>query len=132
MTSDPDVLLQQGYVNRIQFVPDDTRRRIQVATERHGGTTEWFELHEVELTDSGLTTPAVDEIRRLRTTRRPIGVRTPKTAPPQARPTVQDSDEAHDIPSEDRAAVITALKQVVNDGRSRTEIRRWLNRAVRA
>ncbi|WP_432066252.1 hypothetical protein [Streptomyces sp. C10-9-1] len=128
MPSDPDVLLQQGYVNRIQLVPDGTRRRIQVGTERHGGTTEWFELHEVELTDSGLTTPAVKEIRRLRTTRRPIGVRTPKTAP-QARPTVQLSDEMHDIPSEDRAAVMAALEQAVNDGRSQTEIRRWLNRA---
>ncbi|MFD9566124.1 hypothetical protein [Streptomyces sp. NPDC059994] len=129
MDSDPDVLLQQGYVNRIQLIPEGTRRRIQVGTERHGGTTEWFELHEVELTDAGLTTPAVKEIRRLRTTRRPIGVRTPKAAPPQARPTAQVSDDAHDIPSEERATVMTALEQAVNDGRSRTEIRRWLNRA---
>ncbi|MFE7620565.1 hypothetical protein [Streptomyces sp. NPDC057496] len=129
MASDPDALLQQGYVNRIQLVPDGTRRRIQVGTERHGGATEWFELHEVELTDSGLTTPAVEEIRRLRTTRRPIGVRTPKAAPPQVRPTVQVTDEAPGIPSEDRAAVMTALEQAVTDGRSRAEIRRWLNRA---
>ncbi|WP_455356923.1 hypothetical protein [Streptomyces sp. SYSU K217416] len=129
LTSDPDVLLQQGYVNRIQLVPDGTRRRIQFGTERHGGTTAWFELHEVEFTDSGLTTPAVEEVRRLRTARRPIGVRTPKAAPPQPRPTVRASDEAHDIPSEDRAAVMAALEQAVDDGRSRTEIRRWLNRA---
>ncbi|MGI5485064.1 hypothetical protein [Streptomyces lavendofoliae] len=129
MTSDPDVLMQQGYINRIQLVPDGTRRRIQVGTERHGGTTEWYELHEVELTDSGLTTPAVEEIRRLRTTRRPIGVRTPKAAPSQTRPTVQASGEAYDIPSQDRAAVMEALGQAVGDGRSRTEIRRWLNRA---
>ncbi|OKJ85750.1 hypothetical protein AMK33_38475 [Streptomyces sp. CB02400] len=82
MASDPEVLLRQGYVNRIQLVPDGTRRRIQVGTERHGGTTQWYDLHEVGLTDSGLTTPAVEEIRRLRTTRQPIGVRQPKAAPP--------------------------------------------------
>ncbi|MFD9794199.1 hypothetical protein ACFWXK_24985 [Streptomyces sp. NPDC059070] len=129
MVSDPDVLLQQGYVNRIQLVPEGTGRRIQIGTERHGGTTDWFELHEVELTDSGLTTPAVEEIRRLRTTRRPIGVRTPKAAPPQARQTARAGGDAHEIPLEERAVVMTALDQAVQDGRSRTEIRRWLNRA---
>lgn len=113
----------------IQLVPDGTRRRIQVGTERHGGTTDWFDLDEVELTDSGLTTPAVEEIRRLRTTRRPIGVWVPK-APPQSRPAVRAvSDETHGIPSQDRDAVMAALDQAVSDGRSRTEIRRWLNRA---
>lgn len=130
MTYDPNVLVQQGYVNRIQLVPDGTCRRIQVGTERHDGI-EWFDLHEVELTASGLTTPAVEEIRRLRTNRRPIGVRAPKTAPPQPGPTTSVINvEAHDIePSEDRAAVMAALEEAVNDGRSRTEIRRWLNRA---
>lgn len=130
MTSDPDVLVQQGYVNRIQLVPDGTRRRIQVGTERHDGI-EWFDLHEVELTPLGLSTPAVEEIRRLRTTRRPIGVRAPKAAPtPQPAAAARAlSDEAHDIPSEDRATVMAALEQAVSDGRSRTEIRRWLNRA---
>ncbi|MFE5039251.1 hypothetical protein [Streptomyces sp. NPDC056683] len=129
MASDPDMLLRQGYVNRIQLVPDGTRRRIQVGTERHGRATEWFDLHEVGFTDAGLTTPAVEEVRRLRTTRRPIGVQTPKTAP-QTRPTVRATgDETHGIPSPDRADVMTALDQAVSDGRSRTEIRRWLNRA---
>ena len=130
MTPDPDVLLRQGYVNRIQLVPDGTHRRIQVGTERHGGTTEWFDLEEVELTDSGLTTPAVEEIRRLRTTRRPIGVWAPKAPPPQSRPAVRAvSDQTHGIPSQDRDTVMAALQQAVTDGRSRTEIRRWLNRA---
>ncbi|MGC9500905.1 hypothetical protein [Streptomyces sp. WG7] len=130
MTPDPDVLLRQGYVNRIQLVPDGTRRRIQVGTERHGGTTDWFDLDEVELTDSGLTTPAVAEIRRLRTTRRPIGVRTQKAPPPQSRPTAGAvSDETHGIPSQDRDSVMAALQQAVSVGRSRTEIRHWLNQA---
>ncbi|GAA4703974.1 hypothetical protein [Streptomyces youssoufiensis] len=130
MTPDPDVLLRQGYVNRIQLVPDGTRRRIQVGTERHGGTTDWFDLDEVEFTDSGLTTPAVEEVRRLRTTRRPIGVRTPKAPPPQGRPTARAiSDETHGLPSQDRVAVMAALKEAVSDRRSRTEIRRWLSRA---
>ncbi|MEE1931302.1 hypothetical protein V1J52_24550 [Streptomyces sp. TRM 70351] len=132
VASDPDVLLRQGYVNRIQLVSEGTRRRIQVGTERHGGTTEWFDLHEVGLTDTGLTTPAVEEIRRLRATRRPIGVRAPKAAPPQSRPAVRvTSDEAHGVPTHDRAAVMAALEQAVRvrDGRSRTEIRRWLSRA---
>lgn len=130
MASDPDVLLRQGYVNRIRLIPDGTRRRIQVGTERHGGTTEWFDLHEVEFTDAGLTTPAVEEVRRLRTTRRPIGVQVPKAAPQQPRPTVRaTSGEMHDFPSPDRADVMASLEQAVSDGRSRTEIRRWLNRA---
>ncbi|MFH8738896.1 hypothetical protein [Streptomyces sp. NPDC017964] len=129
MTSDPNVLVQQGYVNRIQLVPDGTRRRIQVGTERHGGTTEWFELYEVELTTSGLTTPAVEEIRRLRTKRQPIGVRVPKSTPPPRAATRIINDEAHSIPSQDRAAVMAHLDQAVSDGRSRMEIRRWLNRA---
>ncbi|MEU2625177.1 competence protein CoiA family protein [Streptomyces sp. NPDC007157] len=129
MASDPDVLLRQGYVNRIQLVPDGTRRRIQVGTERHGGATEWFDLHEVGFTDAGLTTPAVEEVRRLRTTRRPIGVQTPKAAP-RPRPTVRATgDETHGVPSPDRADVMTALEQAISDGRSRAEIRRWLNRA---
>ncbi|WPO76200.1 hypothetical protein [Streptomyces sp. KN37] len=130
VTPDPEVLLRQGYVNRIQLVPDGTRRRIQVGTERHGGATEWFDLDEVELTASGLTTPAVEEIRRLRTTRRPIGVWAPKAPPPQSRPTAPAvRDEDHGIPPQDRDAVMMALEQAVSDGRSRTEIRRWLNRA---
>ncbi|MFE6904101.1 hypothetical protein ACFVFJ_46150 [Streptomyces sp. NPDC057717] len=130
MASDRDVLLRQGYINRIQLVPDGTRRRIQVGTERHGGFTEWFDLNEVGFTDAGLTTPAVEEVRRLRTTRRPIGVQTPKAALPQDRPTVRATGGAtHGFPSPDRAEVMTALEQAVSDGRSRTEIRRWLNRA---
>ncbi|MFF7191410.1 hypothetical protein ACFZAR_40900 [Streptomyces sp. NPDC008222] len=130
IASDPDVLLRQGYVHRIQLIPDGTRRRIQVGTERHGGTTEWFDLHEVEFTDAGLTTPAVEEVRRLRTTRRPIGARVPKAAPPQARPTVRSSSsDTHGIPSPDRTAVMAALEQAVSNGRNRMEIRRWLNRA---
>ncbi|MGJ5763128.1 competence protein CoiA family protein [Streptomyces galbus] len=130
MTPDPDVLLRQGYVNRIQLVPDGTRRRIQVGTERHGGATEWFDLEEVELTDSGLTTPAVEEIRWLRTTRRPIGVWTPKAAPQQSQPAARAvTNETHGIPSQDRDAVMTALEQAVSEGRSRMEIRRWLDRA---
>ncbi len=133
IASDPGVLLRQGYVNRIQLIPDGTRRRIQVGTERHGGTTEWFDLHEVEFTDAGLTTPAVEEVRRLRTTRRPIGVQTPQATPQQTRSTVRaTSDEMRGTPSPDRADVMAALERAVNDGRSRTEIRRWLDRAEEA
>ncbi|MGW7673960.1 hypothetical protein ACWGJX_43925 [Streptomyces sp. NPDC054775] len=129
MASDPDVLLRQGYVNRIQLVPDGTRRRIQVGTERHGHATEWFDLHEVGFTTAGLITPAVEEVRRLRTTRRPSGVQKPKAAP-QPRPAVRATgDEAHGVPSPGRADVMAALKETVSNGRSRTEIRRWLNRA---
>ncbi|MFJ8158900.1 hypothetical protein [Streptomyces sp. NPDC094468] len=130
MASDPDVVLRQGYVNRIQLVPDGTRRRIQVGTERHGHATEWFDLHEVGFTDTGLITPAVEEVRRLRTTRRPIGVQTLKTPSQQPRPTVRAiGDDPHGVPSPARADVMTALKQALSNGRSRTEIQRWLNRA---
>ncbi|MFF4139428.1 hypothetical protein ACFY1B_50550 [Streptomyces mirabilis] len=130
VASDPDVLLRQGYVNRIQLVPDGTRCRIQVGTERHGDSTEWFDLYEVEFTEAGLTTPAVEEVRRLRSTRRTIGVQAPKVTPPRTRPTVRPtSEETRGIPSPDRAAVMAALEQAVSDGRNRMEILRWLNRA---
>ncbi|MER5561235.1 hypothetical protein ABT071_21800 [Streptomyces sp. NPDC002506] len=82
MSYDPNTMLQQGYVNRIQFVPDGTRRQIQIGTQRHGSTTDWFNLDDVKLTPAGLSTPAVEEIQKLRTTRGLIGARTPKTAPP--------------------------------------------------
>ncbi len=73
---------------------------------------------------------SVEEIRRLRTTRRPIGVQEPKATPQQTRHTVRaTSDETHDFSSPDRADVMAALEQAVSDGRSRTEVRRWLNRA---
>ncbi|MFI6063182.1 hypothetical protein [Streptomyces sp. NPDC051286] len=133
MTHDPHVLVEQGYVNRIQCVPDGTRRRVQVGTQRRDGT-QWFDLSECALTPSGLSTPAVEEIRHLRTSRRPIGVRPPRTASATARPLAAAVDVvAHDMqPSQDRMAVMAALDDAVAAARSVTEIRRWLNRAEAA
>ncbi|GAA3476181.1 hypothetical protein [Streptomyces yanii] len=133
MPHDPQVLVEQGYVNRIQCVPDGTRRRVQVGTQRRDGT-QWFDLSECALTPSGLSTPAVEEIRHLRTSRRPIGVRPPRTASTTERPLAAAVDVvAHDMqPSQDRVTVMEALDEAVTVGRSVTEIRRWLNRAEAA
>ncbi|MFF3958432.1 hypothetical protein ACFYY1_35240 [Streptomyces sp. NPDC001890] len=130
MTHDPHVLVEQGYVNRIQCVPDGTGRRVQVGTQRRDGTR-WFDLSECALTPTGLSTPAVEEIRHLRTSRRPIGVRPPRTASTTARPLTAAVDVvAHDMQtSQDRTAVMAALDDAVAAGHSVTEIRRWLNRA---
>ncbi|MFE7332322.1 hypothetical protein ACFU8W_47225 [Streptomyces sp. NPDC057565] len=133
MTHDPHLLVEQGYINRIQCVPDGTRRRVQVGTQRRDGT-EWFDLSECALTPTGLSTPAVEKIWHLRSSRRLIGVRPPRTASTMARPVAAAVDVvAHDMqPSQDRAAVMAALDDAVAVGRSVTEIRRWLNRAEAA
>ncbi|MFD7019150.1 hypothetical protein [Streptomyces sp. NPDC059928] len=131
MNHDPNTMLKQGYGNRIRLVPDGTHRRIQVGTERHGSTVDWFELEEVKLTPTGLSTPVVEEIKRLRTARSPIGARTPKTTPPPRLAPRATVDEAHDIPSQDRAAAMAGLEQAINDGHRR-EIRHWLDRAEQA
>ncbi|MEV5567932.1 hypothetical protein AB0L54_34520, partial [Streptomyces sp. NPDC052196] len=89
---------------------------------------DWFNLDDVKLTPAGLSTPAVEEIQKLRTTRRLIGARAPKNAPPKPRATI---DDAHDIPSQDRTAVMTSLEQAISNGQRR-EIRHWLNQAEQA
>ncbi|MFE6813534.1 hypothetical protein [Streptomyces sp. NPDC057675] len=127
---DTNELQQHGYVNRVRLVPDGTRRRIQVGTQDHTSTT-WFDLHEVALTDSGLTTPASQEIHRLRTTSRLIGARAPRVIQPRMLPEAL-TVKSHDPEPDNRDAVMASLIEAVDHGRSRTAIRHWLDRAEAA
>jgi competence protein CoiA-like protein len=122
---------RNGYINTIRCVPDGTRRRVQIGTKTYEDVT-WYDPSECELTPEGLSTPAVEEIHRLRATRRPLGVRTPKApAQPAARPVVEHA--ATDPRSQyDRTLVMTELQQAVTDGRSLTKLRLCLERAEAA
>ncbi|MFE2498831.1 hypothetical protein [Streptomyces scopuliridis] len=123
-------LVRHGYVNLIRCVPDGTRRRVEVGTKTHAAVT-WYEPSECELTPDGLSTPAVKEIRRLRETRRPIGIRTPTAAPTPAAAVIGGT--ASDPRSGyDRDAVMRDLEQAVAEGRSVTRLRLCLERAEAA
>ncbi len=124
-------LARQGYLNIIRCVPDGTRRRVEVGTKTYDGVT-WYAPSECELTPEGFSTPAVEEIRRLRATRCPLGVRTSNApAPAAARAAVVHA--ATDPRSEyDRTTVMGELQHAVAEGRSLTKLRLCLERAEAA
>lgn len=70
---DPRRLTLDGYVLRIRCDTDSTGRRVMIGTQLHGHT-EWFSLDACRLTPWGLSTPAVEEVRRLRSSTRPLAV----------------------------------------------------------
>ncbi|MFJ3229153.1 hypothetical protein ACIPJS_38190 [Streptomyces sp. NPDC086783] len=74
--ADPRILREQGYVHRVRCVPDGAHRKVQIGTEHSNGTFDWYDFvaGTVGLDPQGLSTPAVEEIRRLRTHTVPIGV----------------------------------------------------------
>ena len=75
---DPMELIRQGYINRIKCIPDGTTRRVQVGTQRRNGT-DWFDLHDVHLAPWGLSTPAVEDLRREKAATHLIGA--PRATP---------------------------------------------------
>ncbi|MFJ5222817.1 hypothetical protein [Streptomyces sp. NPDC088400] len=124
-------LARHGYINLIRCVPDGTRRRVEVGTKTHTAVT-WYEPSECELTPDGLSTPAVEEIRRLRETRCPIGLRTPTPAAPTAATAVIGGAASDPRSGYDRDAVMHDLEQAVAEGRSVTRLRLRLERAEAA
>ncbi|MFE4018541.1 hypothetical protein ACFXPZ_14120 [Streptomyces sp. NPDC059101] len=66
---DRDTLIRRWYVHRIRLESKGTSRRVRIGTEAFARPTEWFALDECEMTERGLSTPAVEQIVRSRTTR---------------------------------------------------------------
>ncbi|MEU4729613.1 hypothetical protein [Streptomyces sp. NPDC023588] len=63
---DSDTLIRRWYVNRIRLDSEGTARRVRIGTEAFARPTEWFALDECEITDRGLSTPAVERIVQAR------------------------------------------------------------------
>ncbi|MFE9476780.1 hypothetical protein [Streptomyces griseofuscus] len=81
---DRDTLIDRWYVHRIRLDSEGTARRVRIGTEAFARETEWFALDDCEMTERGLSTPAVDRIVRSRSTR-PVtqwGVSKAKKVPP--------------------------------------------------
>ncbi|MGX1913573.1 zinc finger domain-containing protein [Streptomyces phaeochromogenes] len=81
---DRGTLIDRWYVHRIRLGSEGTARRIHIGTEAFARETEWFALDDCEMTERGLSTPAVQQIVRSRSTR-PVtewGVGKAKKVPP--------------------------------------------------
>jgi hypothetical protein len=72
---DRDTLIRRWYVHRIRLDSEGTARRVRIGTEAFARPTEWFTLDECEMSERGLSTPAVERVVRSRTT--PPPTRTP-------------------------------------------------------
>ncbi|MFI9041788.1 hypothetical protein [Streptomyces sp. NPDC053726] len=74
---DRDTLIRRWYVHRIRLDSEGTTRRVRIGTEAFARPTEWFGLDECEMTERGLSTPAIERIVRSRSApppaRRPSG-----------------------------------------------------------
>ncbi|WP_326594199.1 hypothetical protein [Streptomyces sp. NBC_01294] len=66
---DQDTLISRWYVHRIRLDSEGTSRRVHIGTEAFARDNEWFGLDECEMTERGLSTPAVERIVRSRGTR---------------------------------------------------------------
>jgi hypothetical protein len=68
---DHDTLIRRWYVHRIRLDSVGTERHVQIGTEAFARPIEWFALGECDMTERGLTTPAVEKIVQARHTPRP-------------------------------------------------------------
>ncbi|MGY3056811.1 hypothetical protein ACVWZD_001056 [Streptomyces sp. TE3672] len=83
---DRDTLIRRWYVHRIRLDSEDTSRRVRIGTEAFARPTEWFALEECEVTERGLSTPAVRRIIQARSAAAPA-----KWTPGQNTDTAQDT-----------------------------------------
>ncbi|MFJ5548667.1 hypothetical protein [Streptomyces sp. NPDC093225] len=85
---DADTLVRRRYVHRIRLHSEGTHRQVRIGTEAFARGTEWFKLDECQMTERGLSTPAVERIVHARAAR-PVAAwptgRTRKTPSAQAR-----------------------------------------------
>ncbi|MGW6144434.1 hypothetical protein [Streptomyces sp. NPDC055140] len=125
---DPHQLTLYGYVLRIRCDTDDSGRRVMIGTQLHGHT-EWVSLDACRLTPWGLSTPAVEEVRRLRSSSRPLGVFPQRTA--AAQPAVGPPVAAPQAP-DDRQQAFSALCKAVEGEHTSSELRHCLTRAETA
>ncbi|MFJ2774358.1 hypothetical protein [Streptomyces sp. NPDC087300] len=68
---DRDTLIERWYVHRIRLDSEGTSRRVWIGTEAFARPTEWFALEECEVTERGLSTPAVQRIVQARSASAP-------------------------------------------------------------
>ncbi|MEK8141638.1 hypothetical protein NKH18_00630 [Streptomyces sp. M10(2022)] len=68
---DQDTLIKRWYVHRIRLDSEGTSRRVRIGTEAFARPTEWFSLEECEVTERGLSTPAVERIIQAHSTPEP-------------------------------------------------------------
>ncbi|MFH8476254.1 hypothetical protein [Streptomyces sp. NPDC018000] len=68
---DQDTLIKRWYVHRIRLDSEGTSRRVRIGTEAFARPTEWFSLEECEVTERGLSTPAVERIVQAHSTPEP-------------------------------------------------------------
>ncbi|MFE1413427.1 hypothetical protein ACFW6F_21900 [Streptomyces sp. NPDC058746] len=66
---DDTTLVRRWYVHRIRLESEGTHRRVRIGTEAFARDVEWFALDECEMTERGLSTPAVERIVRSRSAR---------------------------------------------------------------
>ncbi|MFF7953978.1 competence protein CoiA family protein [Streptomyces griseorubiginosus] len=125
---DPHQLTLHGYVLRVRCDTDGDARRVMIGTQLHG-RTEWHSLDACSLTPWGLSTPAVEEVRRLRTTvtytgfpHRAAAARAAAAARPVAAPHTAD----------DRHTAVDALRKAVEDEISTSRLRHCLTHAEAA
>ncbi|MFF5979229.1 hypothetical protein ACFY78_10270 [Streptomyces olindensis] len=65
---DRDTPIDRWYVHRIRLNSEGTTRKVSFGTEASARETEWFALDDCEITERGLSTPAVEQIVRSRST----------------------------------------------------------------
>ncbi|MEV0117645.1 hypothetical protein AB0H77_31130 [Streptomyces sp. NPDC050844] len=68
---DHDTLIRRWYVHRIRLDSVGTVRHVRIGTEAFARPIEWFALDECEMTERGLSTPAVEKIIQARHAPRP-------------------------------------------------------------
>ncbi|MFI2241187.1 hypothetical protein [Streptomyces chrestomyceticus] len=68
---DRDTLIRRWYVHRIRLDSVGTARHVQIGTEAFARPVEWFALDECQMTERGLSTPAVEKIVQARAAPRP-------------------------------------------------------------
>ncbi|MDX2935580.1 hypothetical protein [Streptomyces ipomoeae] len=125
---DPHRLTLDGYVLRIRCDTDTAGRRVMIGTQLHGHTA-WFSLDECSLKPWGLSTPAVEEVRRLRESSRPLAAVPSRTRP--ARPAAARPVAAPQA-ADDRHAVFDALRTAVQGEHTTSELRHCLTQAEAA
>ncbi|MEU3795764.1 hypothetical protein AB0F07_39265 [Streptomyces fructofermentans] len=125
--SDPRILREQGYVHRVRCVTDGAHRKVQIGTEESNGVFNWYDFVAdiVGISPDGLSTPAVEGIRRRRSHTVPIGVHTrdlthgTSVPPPRFATTPEQS--------EDHTALVDALRNALVGGVGVTRLQHRLD-----
>jgi hypothetical protein len=126
VTHDAWLLTIPGYVHRIRCHSEGTTRRVMIGTQQRSGT-DWFNLDDCSLEEQGLTTPAIAELRRRRSSTRLLGQPRQRTSvpPPAASspgPVRVDLDER-------RPEAFDALETALVDGSTPADLRRLAKHA---